>query len=57
MIFNWEKNKHNNQTQEKMNTVFFLGEAINGENPTTSSKIELAQDVKPQNSKTHSQQQ
>ena len=30
-----------------MNTVFFLGETINGENPTTSSEIESAPKVKP----------
>ena len=36
---------------------FFIKETINGENPTTSSEIESTQDVKPQNSKMHSQQQ
>ena len=46
-----------NQTQETMNTVFFIEETINGENPTNSSEIELAQKVKPQNSKMHSRQQ
>ena len=51
MIFNWGNNKHINQTQETMNTVFFLKETINGENPATSSEIELAPKVKPQNSK------
>ena len=40
MIFNWENNKQNNQTQETMNIVFILGETINGENPVTSSEIE-----------------
>ena len=40
-----------------MNTVFFLRETINGENAATSSEIELAQDVKPQNSKMHYQKQ
>ena len=30
-----------------MNTVFFLGETINGENPTTSSEIESAPKVEP----------
>ena len=39
MIFNWENNKHINQTQETMNTMFFFGETINGENPATSSEI------------------
>ena len=34
-----------------------IEETINGENPATSSEIESAQDVKPQNSKMHSQQQ
>ena len=47
MIFNWENNKHNNQTQETMNTVFILGEAINGKNPTTFSEIESAPNVEP----------
>ena len=42
MIFNWENNKHNNKTQETMNTMFFLGETINGENPATSAEIESA---------------
>ena len=46
-IFNWENNKHINQTQETMNTVFFLGETINGENPETSSEIESPPNVKP----------
>ena len=31
-----------------MNTVFFLGETINGENPTTSLEIESTPKVKPQ---------
>ena len=30
-----------------MNTVFILGETINGENPTTSSEIESAPKVEP----------
>ena len=30
-----------------MNTVFILGKTINGQNPTTSSKIELAPKVEP----------
>ena len=30
-----------------MNTVFILGEMINGENPTTSSEIESAPKVEP----------
>ena len=30
-----------------MNTVFILGEAINGENPTPSSEIESAWKVEP----------
>ena len=30
-----------------MNTVFILGETINGENPTTSSKIESAPKEEP----------
>ena len=30
-----------------MNTVFILGETINGENPATSSKIESAPKVEP----------
>ena len=30
--------------------MFFLGETINGENPTTSSEIESTPKVKPQNS-------
>ena len=34
-----------------MNTVFFLGETINGENPTTSSEIESTPKVKPENIK------
>ena len=34
-----------------MNIVFILRETINGENPTTSSKIELAPKVKPENIK------
>ena len=34
-----------------MNTIFFLGETINGENPATSLEIESTQDVKLQNSK------
>ena len=46
-IFNWENKKHNNQTQETMNTVFFLGETINGENHATSLEIESAPKVKP----------
>ena len=57
MIFNWENNKHNNQTQETMNTVFILRETINGENPATSSNIETTPKVKPQNSKVISRQQ
>ena len=57
MIFNWENNKHNNQTQETMNIVFFLGEPINGVNPATSSEIESKPKVKPQNSKMISRQQ
>ena len=32
---------------ETMNTVFFLGETINGENHTTSSEIESIPKVKP----------
>ena len=32
-----------------MNTVFILGETINGENPTTSSEIESAPKVKLKN--------
>ena len=39
-----------------MNTVFFLGETINGENPATSLEIESAPKVKPQNSKMISRQ-
>ena len=39
-----------------MTTMFFLGETINGENPTTSSEIESAPKVKPQNSKMISRQ-
>ena len=39
-----------------MNIVFLIEETINGENPTTSLEIELAQDVKPQNSKMISRQ-
>ena len=31
--------------------MFFLGETINGENPATSSKIESAPKVKPENIK------
>ena len=57
MIFNWENNKHTNQTQETMNTVIFLGETINGENHATSSEIESAPKLKPQNIKMISQQQ
>ena len=38
-----------------MNTVFFLGEVINGEKPATSSKIESTPKVKPKNSKMISQ--
>ena len=58
MIFNGENNKQSNQTQETMNTVFFLGETINGENPTTSSEIESTPNYKsPQKSKMISQQQ
>ena len=34
-----------------------IGETINGENPATSSKIESAPKVKPQNSKMISEQQ
>ena len=34
-----------------MNIVFFLGEIINGENPETSSEIESAPKVKPENIK------
>ena len=45
---------NSNQTQETMNIVFFIKETINGENLTTSSEIESAQDVKPQNNKMHS---
>ena len=30
-----------------MNTVFILGETINGENPTTSLEIQLAPKVEP----------
>ena len=30
-----------------MNTVFILGETINGENPTTSSEIKSAPKVEP----------
>ena len=56
-IFNLENNKHNNQTQETMNTMFFIGETINGENPATSSEIESTPKVKPQNSKMISRQQ
>ena len=37
-----------------MNIVFFIRETINGENPASSSEIESTQDVKPQNSKMHS---
>ena len=37
---------HSNKIQETMNTVFFLGETIIGENPATSSEIESAQKVK-----------
>ena len=47
MIFNWENNKYNNQTQEIMNTVFILGETINGENPATSLEIQSAPKVEP----------
>ena len=43
---------YNNQTQETMNTMFFLGETINGENPATFSEIESAPKiVKAQNNK------
>ena len=42
MIFNWENNKHSNQTKETMNTMFILEETINGEKPATSSEIESA---------------
>ena len=34
-----------------MNIVFFIGETITGENPTTSLKIESAPKVKPENIK------
>ena len=34
-----------------MNTVFILGEIINGENPATSSEIESSPNVKPKNIK------
>ena len=44
-------NKHINQTQETMKIVFFLGESINGENPTTSSDIESTPKGKPKNIK------
>ena len=54
MIVNWENNKYINQTQETMSTVFFHEETINGENTATSSEIEVAQDVKPKNSKMQS---
>ena len=47
MIFNWENNKYNNQTQEIMNIVFILGETINGENPATSLEIESTPKVEP----------
>ena len=40
-----------------MNTVFILGENINGEKPMTSSEIESAPKFEPQNSKVISQQQ
>ena len=39
-ICNWENNKYKNQTEETMNTVFFLRETVNVENPVTSSEIE-----------------
>ena len=52
-----ENNKHGNQTQETMNTVFLLKETINGENPANSLEIESTPKVKPQNSKMHSRQQ
>ena len=57
MIFNWENNKHNNQRQETINTVFFLGETINGENSATSSEIESTPKLKPQKIKMISWQQ
>ena len=34
-----------------MNTVFILGETINGENLANSSEIESAPKVKPENNK------
>ena len=34
-----------------MNTVFILSETINGENPATSSEIESAPKLKPENIK------
>ena len=40
-----------------MNTVFILGETINGENLITSSEIESAPKVKPENIKMISRQQ
>ena len=44
---------HTNKIQETMNTVFFLKETINGENPTTSSEIECVSmaAVKPKDRK------
>ena len=47
MIFNWENNKYNNQTQETMNIVFILGETINGEKPATSSEKESTPKLEP----------
>ena len=56
--FHSENNKDNNNISTSQETQrVLIGETINGENPATSSKIVTPQDVKPQNSKMHSQQQ
>ena len=39
---------YSNQTQETMNTVFILGETVNGENPATSSDKESAPKAEPE---------
>ena len=42
---------HNNKHKRQETQIIFLVETINGENPATSSEIELAPKVKPENIK------
>ena len=51
-----EQQVQQSNTRDNEHGVFHQGNH-KWRNPTTSSEIELAQDVKPQNSKMHSRQQ